>query len=124
VYWTEIRYRILDNMSGTIVGATVNENFPGAPTADQPNNWPNPAVFTTVPFWRNTNGKFVDNWFTSCGTPAPAPGGPTAGTGVDRMPHEFYVGSDTPGRGVRVQRHTAHRYLGFARHEGITTPAP
>jgi hypothetical protein len=40
------------------------------------------------------------------------------------MPHEFYVGSDVPTHGVRVQTHTAHRYLGFARHEAITTPAP
>jgi len=124
-YWTEIGYRIVDNVGGTIVGATVNENFPGAPTGDQPNDWPNPAVFTTVPFWRNTNGTFVDNWYISCGTPSPvAPGAVGAASGVDRMPHEFYVGSDVPARGCRVQTHIAHRYLGFTRHESITTPAP
>jgi len=124
-YWTTIDYRIVDNVSGTIVGATVNENFPGAKTSDQPNNWGNPAAFVTTPFWENTNGTFIDNWFVSCGNPAPvAHAAANANTGVDRIPHEFYVGSKTPGRGVRVQTHTAHRYLGFARHENITTPAP
>jgi hypothetical protein len=123
-YWTEIGYRIVDNMGGTIVGATVNENFPGVPVADQANDWVNPGAFATVPFWRNTNGTFVDNWFVACGNPPPAPGTPGAGTGVDRMPHEFYVGSDVPAHGVRVQAHTAHRYIGFARHEAIRTPAP
>ncbi|HEY3861583.1 MAG TPA: hypothetical protein VGO59_06805 [Verrucomicrobiae bacterium] len=83
------------------------------------------ACITTVPFWQNTNGTFVDNWFKYCGTPSPvAPATPTAGTGVDRIPHEFYAGSVTPAHGCRVQTHTAHRYLGFARHEGITSPAP
>ncbi len=124
-YWTEIDYRIVDNVGGTIVGATVNENFPGAKTNDQANNWPNPAAFATVPFWENTNGTFVDNWFVACGNPAPvAPTAANANTGVDQLPHEFYVGSKTPAKGVRVQTHTAHRRLGFARHEGITTPAP
>ncbi|HZT32859.1 MAG TPA: hypothetical protein VFA33_23435 [Bryobacteraceae bacterium] len=124
-YWTEISYRIVDNVGGTIVGATVNENFPGAVTADVVTNWPGPAAFATVPFWQNTNGTFVDNWFIGCGNPTPvAPTDPTAGTSVDHMPHEFYVGSVTPARGCRVQTHTAHRYLGFARHEGIVSPAP
>jgi hypothetical protein len=126
-YWTEVNYRVVDNVGGTIVGATVNENFPGgtAKTNDQPNDWTSPAAFITVPFWRNTNGTFPDNWFKFCGTPSPvAPGAPGAGTGVDRIAHEFYVGSETPGRGCRVQTHTAHRYLGFTRHEGITSPAP
>lgn len=124
-WWTEITYRVKDNVGGTIVGATVNENFPGAKTNDQANDWVNPAAFATVPFWANTNGTFVDNWFVSCGTPAPvAPGTATAGQSVDRLPHEFYVGSQTPARGVRVQRHVAHRYLGGADHENVVTPAP
>lgn len=125
VYWTELGYRIVDNVGGTIVGATVNENFPGAKTNDQANDWESPAAFSTTPFWRETNGTFVDNWFHFGGTPSPvAPAAPNAGQGVDRIPHEFYIGSETPGKGCRIQTHTAHRYLGFARHEGITTPAP
>jgi hypothetical protein len=124
-FWTEIGYRVVDNVGGTIVGATVNEHFPGTKTNDQPNDWLSPAAFSTVPVWPNTNGTFIDNWFQSCGSPAPvAPTAANANTSVDRMTHEFYVGSETPGRGCRVQRHTAHRYLGFARHENITTPAP
>ena len=71
VYWTQIGYRVLDNVGGTIVGATVNENFPGPKTNDQPNNWVSPAGFITTPFWRNTNGTFIDNWFVFCGNPAP-----------------------------------------------------
>lgn len=124
-YWSELNYRILDNVGGTIVGATVNERFPGAKTNDQPNNWVNPAAFVTVPFWRNTRGIFTDNWFVSCGNPAPvAPGHGNAADRVDHMPHEFYVGSTTPGRGCRVQRHTAQRYRGFADHINIQSPAP
>ncbi len=124
-YWTELGYRIVDNVSGTIVGATVNENFPSAKVNDQANNWVNPAAFATVPFWENTNGTFVDNWFVSCGNPAPvAPGTPNAGQAVDHMAHEFYVGSKTPARGCRVQTHTAQRNLGMARHTNIVTPAP
>jgi hypothetical protein len=124
-YWSEIGYRVVDNVGGTIVGATVNENFPGTKANDQPNNWTSPAAFITTPFWENTDGTFVDNWFQSCGTPSPvAPGAAGAATGVDQIPHEFYVGSTTPALGCRVQTHTAHRYLGFTRHENITTPAP
>jgi hypothetical protein len=124
-FWTEIPYRVLDNVGGTIVGATVNENFPGGIVADQPNNWPTPAAFATVPFWSQTRGTFVDNWFVSCRNPSPvAPGNPAAGQGVDRIPHEFFVGSTTPGKGCRVQTHTAHRYRGRTRHEGVVSPAP
>jgi len=124
-YWTEIGYRVVDNMGGTIIGATVNENFPGTKTNDQATDWVSPATFITNPFWANTNGTFVDNWFVFCGAPSPvAPGAANAATGVDRIPHEFYVGSTTPARGCRVQTHTAHRYLGFTRHEGVTSPAP
>jgi hypothetical protein len=124
-YWSELPYRIFDNVSGTIVGATVNENFPSAKVNDQTNNWPSPAVFATVPFWANTNGTFVDNWFIGCGTPSPvAPGTPTAGQTVDHLAHEFYVGSQTPAKGCRVQAHTAQRFLGMARHINIRSPAP
>lgn len=124
-YWTEIGYRVVDNVGGTIVGATVNENFPGAKTNDQATNWVSPAAFITTPFWENTNGTFIDNWFVFCGSPSPvAPGAANAATGVDQIPHEFYVGSTTPALGCRVQTHTAHRYLGFTRHENVTTPAP
>jgi hypothetical protein len=128
-YWTRISYRVMDNVSGTIVGATINEVFPGAKTNDQPNDWTLPNA--TTPFWSNTSGVFVDNWFVCCSAgppcclnPAPAPSTPQAGQGVDRIPHEFFVGSSTVGQGCRVQTHVAHRFRGNARHEGIVTPAP
>jgi hypothetical protein len=125
VYWTEIGYRVVDNVGGTIVGATVNEDFPGTKTNDQATNWVSPASFSTVPVWPNTDGTFIDNWYVWGGNPSPvAPTAANAGQSVDRMTHEFYVGTTTQGRGCRVQRHTAHRYRGYARHEGITTPAP
>jgi hypothetical protein len=124
-YWSQLPYRIVDNLDGTIVGATVNELFPSAKIDDDPNSWRDPfAQANTVPFWQNTNGTFVDHWFMSCDKPYPVP--PTAGTAyiqIDHMAHEFFVGSKIPGVGVRVQKHTAVRYLGFARHENITTPA-
>jgi hypothetical protein len=124
-YWTTLDYRVVDNVGGTVVGATVNEHFPGAKANDQANNWVSPAAFITTPFWPNTNGTFIDNWFVSCGAPPPvAPGNALAGQGVDQIPHEFYVGSQTPGRGCIVQRHTAHRYRGRTRHENITSPVP
>jgi len=127
-WWTTFNYRIVDNVGGTIVGATVNENFPGSKTDDQKNDWPGSASFSTNPTWPNTNGTFLDSWYiysTSGGTPAPvAPTAANANQSVDKMTHEFYVGSQTPGLGVRVQKHTAHRYRGYARHENITTPAP
>jgi hypothetical protein len=124
-FWTEIGYRVVDNMGGTIVGATVNENFPGAKVNDQANNWVAPAAFATAAFWANTNGTFVDNWFESCGAPAPvAPGTPNAGQAVDHIAHEFYVGSQTPAHGCRVQTHTAQRFRGMARHINVVSPAP
>ena len=124
-HWTEIGYRVVDNVGGTVVGATVNENFPAAKVNDQPNDWVNPASFSSVPVWPNTDGTFIDFWSVWCGTPSPvAPGAAGAATSVDRLRHEFYVGSRVSGRGCRVQTHTAHRYLGHTRHEGITTPAP
>ncbi|HST57094.1 MAG TPA: hypothetical protein VLK84_00310 [Longimicrobium sp.] len=122
---TDIGYRVEDNVGGTIVGATVNENFPGTRTSDQANNWVTPASFSTVPVWPQTNGTFEDHWMVWCGTPSPvAPTAANANTSVDHMPHEFYVGNTVPGSGCRVQTHTTHRYLGYARHEGIVTPAP
>jgi hypothetical protein len=124
-YWTRIGYRVVDNLGGTIVGATVNENFPSAKVDDQPNNWEAPADFITTPFWPETDGTFVDHWFQFGGVPAPVgPAAATAGQAVDHMDHEFYVGSETPALGCRVQRHVTHRYLGIARHEGIVSPAP
>jgi hypothetical protein len=124
-YWTVIGYRVVDNLGGTVVGATVNEHFPSAKVNDQPNNWTSPAAFATVPFWENTNGTFPDNWFQWGGHPAPvAPTAANAGQPVDHMDHQFYVGSKTPAKGLIVQKHVAHRYLGRARHEGIISPVP
>jgi hypothetical protein len=124
-HWTEIGYRVVDNVGGTIVGATVNEHFPSAKTNDQTNDWVSPASFATVPVWPNTDGTFIDYWWIACGTPSPVnPGDPHDNDSVDRLQHEFYVGSRTSGRGVRVQTHTAHRYLGHTVHENIRTPAP
>jgi hypothetical protein len=112
-------------VGGTIVGATVNEHFPTAKVNDVPNNWPGPAAFATTPYWANTNGTFVDNWYISCGNPSPvAMSSANATDPVDHMDHEFYVGSQTPGRGCRVQKHTAQRLRAFAEHNNIITPAP
>lgn len=123
--WTEISYRVFDNVNGTIVGATVNERFPGPVTNDQPNNWSGAAV-TSGSSWPNTNGTFVDNLFKCCGTPAPIQNAanPNWGDKVFHMPHEFFVGSTTSGRGCRVQTHTLQFYRGTADHENITSPAP
>jgi hypothetical protein len=124
-HWTEIGYRVVDNVGGTIVGATVNEHFPSPKVSDQPNDWVSPASFSTVPVWPNTDGTFIDFWTVWCGTPSPVnPGDPHDNDSVDRLEHEFYVGSRTSGRGCRVQTHTAHRYLGHTLHESIRTPAP
>jgi hypothetical protein len=123
-YWTEISYRVVNNLGGTIIGATANERFPSGKVNDQPNDWGGPATFHTRPYWPNTNGTFVDHWYRYGGNPSPDPSGPNRAQAVDHMAHEFYVGSQTPGRGCRVQRHTAQRYRGYADHENIVTPAP
>lgn len=125
---TQFKYRIVDNVGGTIVGANVNEHFPegNAKTDDQPNSWPVPAPNGG----RTRTGTFTDNWgaqdcAASGANPAPvSPGTPNAGQSVDKIAHEFFVGSNDPGKGCRVQKHTTHRFLGFARQEGITSPAP
>ena len=124
-YWSQLGYRVEGNFSRVVKNVSVNERFPGKKADDVPNDWADPAVFTSVPYWNTTSGTFIDNWYVFCGSPSPvAPTAPNAGSSVDHMPHEFFVGSTTPGRGCRVQAHTAHRYLGWARHEGITSPAP
>jgi hypothetical protein len=116
-YWTDYDYRVVDNVGGTVVGATVNENFPGPNWNDQANNWKVPHADV----WPETDGTFTDTWAVWCGAPMPvAPGAPTAGQSVDRLVQEFYIGGNAPGKGCRVQHHTAHRYLGFARHEAIS----
>ena len=119
---SEINYRILDNFGGTIVGATVNELFPSAPVADQPNNW-TLSTITSGSAWRNTNGTFTDTLFKCCGSPAPVPPADTHwGDKVLHQTHEFYVGSATPGQGCLVQRHTLQYYRGTADHEDIHSP--
>jgi hypothetical protein len=99
-------------VGGTIVGATINENFPSAKVNDQPNTWTSPAGFCGTSVWRNTDGTFIDFWWVWGNTP------------LDRLAHGFYMGGTTSGAGCRVQTHTAHRYLGHTEHENITTPAP
>jgi len=124
-HWTEVGYRIVDNVGGTIVGATVNENFPGHKANDQANDWADPAAFVSVPVWPNTDGTFIDYWWVWGGHPAPVnPGAAHDGDSVDHMTHEFYVGGRTAATGCRVQTHTAHRFLGHTEHENIVTPAP
>jgi hypothetical protein len=124
-HWTEIGYRVVDNVGGTIVGATVNENFPSPKVNDQANTWTSPAAFSSTSVWRNTDGTFIDFWWVWGNTPLPVnPGDPHDNDSVDRLAHEFYVGGTTSGTGCRVQTHTAHRYLGHTEHENITTPAP
>jgi hypothetical protein len=123
-FWSEISYRVLDNVGGTIVGATVNERFPGPAVDDQPNHWTGAPV-TSGTSWPNTNGTFIDNLYKCCGIPAPVP--PSSPNWADKVyhePHEFYVGSTTSGRGCRVQVHTLQFYRGFADHENIRSPAP
>jgi hypothetical protein len=124
-YLSDITYRIFDNVSGTIVGATVNERFPGPVTNDQTNNWSGAAVVSGSN-WPNTNGTFTDSLLKCCGTPAPLmnTADPQWSDKVFHMPHEFFVGSTTPGRGCRVQTHTLQFYRGFAAHESIRSPAP
>lgn len=119
---SEIHYRVIDNVGGTIVGATVNERFPTAPVADQPNNWTG-ATITSGTAWRNTDGTFTDTLFKCCGTPAPVPpSSPQWGDKVFHQTHEFFVGSATSGRGCLVQRHTLQFYRGTADHEDIHSP--
>ena len=104
--WSEINYRIFDNVGGTIVGATVNELFPGPVVADQPNHW-SAATITSGTSWPNTNGTFTDNLYKCCGIPPPVPpSSPQWGDAVYHEPQEFYVGSEAPGKGCRVQVHT------------------
>lgn len=123
-FWSQITYRILDNVSGTIIGATVNERFPGPAVNDQPNNWSGAAV-VTASSWPGTNGTFTDNLFKCGGNPVPVlPGSRQWSDRVFHEPHEFYVGSTISGRGCRVQVHTLQFYRGFADHESIRSPAP
>jgi hypothetical protein len=124
-HWTEIGYRVVDNVGGTIVGATVNENFPAASVADRANDWWPPVATVDTSVWHNTDGTFTDFWWVCDGNPAPLnPGDPHDGDSIDRTAHEFYVGGNAPARGCRVQRHTAHRYFGHTEHENVVTPAP
>ena len=122
--YSEINYRIIDNVGGTIIGATVNERFPSPPVNDQPNNW-STSPTTSTQNWPNTNGTFTDNLYQCGGTPAPVTTSSSQwGDKVYHMRQEFYVGSTTPGRGCRVQWHTLQFYRGYADQEGIHSPAP
>ena len=123
-YWTEIKYEIVNNLRETVANAPINEKFPGPKTNDVENDWIIPSA-VSKPYFKNEKGTFTDLWAYWCGKPLPvSPTHPTAYIGIDQIPHEFYGGSEKPGMGVRVQKHIAHRYLGYARHENITTPAP
>lgn len=122
--WSEVAYRIVDNVGGTIVGATVNERFPGPVVHDQPNRW-TAATMTAGTAWPHTDGTFVDNLYKCCGIPTPVgSASPQYGDPVYHEPQEFYVGSTVPGRGCRVQRHTLQFFRGYADHEHIRSPAP
>ena len=122
--WTDIQYQVVSNLGEIIENVPVNEKFPGPRTNDEPNDWIIPSAMSK-PFFENVKGSFTDRWAYWCGHPHPvSPDNPTAYIGIDQIPHEFYVGSEKPGLGVRVQKHIAHRYLGYTRHEKITSPAP
>src|SRR5882762_9276909 len=76
------------------------------------------------------NGNSIIDTITSCTsilTCTPIPEHPRflpSGIKVHHRRQTFYVGTQTPGMGVRIQTDTLQRWLDHAAHEGIVTPVP
>jgi hypothetical protein len=128
-YESRINYKVnsLCALDGPMSAYSVSESF-GTWENDYPggNNWvPGPAGGGPVPGdqWADVINFYSANCsFQPC-VPLPQNPGPDF-TPVHHVLQTWFVGSQTPGYGAKVQTNTLRRYTDQAEHENITTPVP
>lgn len=124
-YSSEMFYKVVDQFGETLPKQVeVNEKFTSGDISDyKGENRPVPKV-TNNP---SDPGKIVDTIEVNNpeNTLIPItknPGTPLGTTKIDHWSQEFYIGSLTSGKGVKVQTDTIQRYQDHARHENIMSP--
>lgn len=125
-YRSLVEYQIRDQF-GTLLPSSVpiNELFTTAIVNDfSGTNWIRaPAGGTSVSpnGWSDT----IDGQPLNGAIPQPtAPCSPLCNTAIHHFDGEWYVGSNSPGNGVKVQTNTWQRYKDHATHTNRVSPAP
>ncbi len=116
-----IVYTVNDNVGGVVPNVPVNETI-GQKTSVETNNWGVPAPFATG---TDGNAQFFDLVCVTgiSFTPQPqVPGNPLSSRLIDKVGQAWFVGSTTPGVGIRVQSDNAARFIDHGRHVDITSP--
>ena len=119
-YESEIWYTIRDQFSSLLPSTVgVNENFTGSPVpdyADENWSWGGAGGVDAPPAgWYDWIGRGYssEGWYPSPQNPQ----NPIGSTKIDHRPGDWYVGSKTPGNGVKVHSVTWQIYRDHARHE-------
>ena len=122
VYASHINYEVIDDKGAAIKGFDVNEQWDTGVVKDDPtSDWRRgpPGAFpsTTTMFADLIGGE------TPTHTPAPtAPGSPLGTTKVQHWGQSWYIGSQTPGKGTKVQTDTLQKYLDHGEHLSVKSP--
>jgi len=118
-YRSHIWYSIQDNTDRTMVNnIEINEQWTGDVVADYTDmDWFRGATDGAT---RPGNGWDDKVGITTTGTLTPMPLNPSTPLGTTKVCHwpgDWYVGSETPGQGVKVHSTVWQRYQDHARHE-------
>jgi hypothetical protein len=127
-YVSYIPYTIQDNLGQELPNVGVNESlgtvindFPGSTWIRGPATGylPPGATFSDI-----IQGQAVSPPPYPYPEQPPEPPAPLGTTAVHHFAQSWFIGSETPGSGARVQTDTLQRYLDHAAHLNVVSPAP
>lgn len=131
-YRSEFRLRVRDNFGEPVPYIDVNEDFTSGTLArGVSNDWLAPLRARHKGSTITTGGaEFKDNYAAvASGAPPPSmvpapenPRSPLGSTPVAEFTHWWYVGSRTPGKGVKVSEHIGRFYSDHGQYLGFLSP--
>jgi len=123
-YLSTMGYIIQDNFSQSMPSnVPLNESWTTPASYDYTGaNWRQPAPGGTT----SQGAGFVDNIYGEASTMTPTPQSPPPliSTKVQHWGQDWRVGTTGIGAGARVQKDVIQKYISYARHNSIVTPAP
>ncbi len=123
-YHSTLFYIIKDNFSQSMPSnVPLNESWTTPASYDYTGaNWRQPAPNGTT----SQGAGFVDNIYGEVSTMTPPPHSPPPliSTRVQHWGQDWRVGTTGIGAGARVQKDVLQKYISYARHNSIVTPAP
>lgn len=122
-YMTHVYYAVLDQFSATLpTTVSVNEKWTSSIVKDlSTTNWrrgsAGGSTTNSAAVFRDAIGGEHVNL-----PPVPVPTCNGNSTPIEHWGQEWYVGSQTPGSGTRVQGNTLEKRRGFAQHTSVSSP--